>query len=69
MWNATSLGRRDLCRSDLNLTIDLDGVAVDNLATDVQRKRDGQLALARRSWADDRDYFFLYLIQGTQARE
>jgi len=53
--HAAPLCGGDFGRGDLDLAVDLDGVAVDDLAARAQRERDAELALARSRRADDRD--------------
>ena len=45
----------NFCGPNLQPAVDLDGVAVDDLAARAQRERDAELALARSRRADDRD--------------
>jgi purine nucleoside permease len=56
MENTLALGERYFGGCDLNATIDLDRVAVDDLATKFQRNFDSQRALTRSSWSNDGDY-------------
>src|SRR5947209_18355583 len=55
MGYAAPLRGRDFGGGDLNLSIDLHGVAVDDLAARPQREREAEFALARRGRADDGD--------------
>src|SRR5262249_23077197 len=55
MRHATTFCRRNLRRRDLNALINLDGIAVDDLAVETQRQLNSERALAGRSRPDDGD--------------
>src|SRR6266481_9766291 len=53
MWHAAPLCQWRLCRRYLNALIDLDRVAVNNLAADAPRQLDPQLALSGSCGTDN----------------
>src|SRR5258708_39775092 len=53
MWHAAPLCQWHLCRRYLNALIDLDRVAVNDLAADAPRQLDSQLALSGSCGTDD----------------
>jgi len=55
MRNATTLIERNLRGGDFNLLINLDGIAVDDLAAEMQGYFDPQVALARCRGTNDSD--------------
>jgi hypothetical protein len=55
MRNAATLIERHLRGRDFNLLINLDGIAVDDLAAETQGYFNPQVALARGGRADDGD--------------
>ena len=55
MWNAATLIERDFRSRNFNLLINLDGIAVDDLAAEAQSYFNSQSALARCRGTDDGD--------------
>ena len=72
--DAAPLVRRDFRRGDLDLSVDLYRVAVDDLAARAQRERDAEVALARGGRADDGDdgslgFYFCARREGGKRRK
>jgi hypothetical protein len=55
MRNASPFLDGNFCGRDLNVLINLDGIAVDNLAVQLQSNFNPERALARRGWANNCD--------------
>src|SRR5882672_1757202 len=56
MRNTLTLRQWNFRGGELNALINLDRVAVDNLAAETERHRNSQRALARSGWTNDGDY-------------
>lgn len=59
VWNAATLLERHLGRSDLDLLVNLNGIAVDNLAAETERQFDSQTAFAGSGRSDDRNDWWM----------
>ena len=55
MRDAATFFHWNFGRGDVEAAIDLDGIAVDDLAVEAFGQGDAKIALARRRGADDRD--------------
>ena len=68
MRHAFAFREWHLRSGDLYLLVNLDGVAVDDLAVEVERDFDTERAFPGRSWTDNRDDWRLHWIHA-HARE
>jgi hypothetical protein len=59
MWYASSPAQRNLRRRNLNLAINLNGITIDNLATEMQSQRNSELAFPGGRRAGDGQYGLL----------
>ena len=69
MRHTTSLAQWNFRRRNLNFTIDLHGIAVDDLAIEAQSQLNAKLAFPGSRRADDGDDGLCFLIDRTHERE